>query len=41
MYSVEGIDKVYNVHVESSLLFGAVFNNISQRENMIDTTSLS
>ena len=35
------VGKIYQVHIESSLPFGTLLNNISQRENMIDTTPSS
>ena len=41
MHTVEGFGKVYKVDIESSLPFSSLFNNISQRENMIDTTPSS
>ena len=41
MHTVEGFGKIYKVDIESSLLFSTLFNNISQRENMIDTTPSS
>ena len=41
MHTVEGLGKIYKVLIESSLPFGTLFNNISQLENMIDTTPSS
>ena len=41
MHTVEGLGKIYKVHIESSLPFGTLFSNISQLENMIDTTPSS
>ena len=41
MHTVEGFVKLYKVHIENSLPFGTLFNNISQREDVIDTTPSS
>ena len=41
VHTVEGLGKIYKVHIESSLSFGTLFNSISQCEDMIDTTPSS
>ena len=41
MRTIESFGKIYKVHIESSLPFCTPFNNISQRENMIDTSPYS
>ena len=40
-HAVERLGKIYKVHIERSLSFGTLFNNISQRENMINTSPSS
>ena len=39
MHAVQGLGKIYNVHIESSLPFGTLFNYISRRENLMDKTA--
>ena len=41
MYTVEGLGKIYKVHIERSLPFGALFNNNSQHKNVVHTASSS
>ena len=41
MHTVESLGKIYKVHIERSLPFSTMFNNISQCENMINTTPFS
>lgn len=39
MHAVQGLGKIHNVHIESSLPFDTLFNYISRRENLMDKTS--
>ena len=39
MHAVQGLGKICNVHIESSLPFVTLFNYISRRENLMDKTS--
>ena len=39
VHAVQGLGKIYNVHIESSLPFDTLFNYISRRENLMDKTS--
>ena len=39
MHAVQGLGKIYNVHIESSLPFGTLFNYISRCENLMDKTA--
>ena len=39
VHAVQGLGKICNVHIESSLSFVTLFNYISRRENLMDKTS--
>ena len=39
VHAVQGLGKICNVHIESSLPFVTLFNYISRRENLMDKTS--
>ena len=41
MHAVEGLGKVYKIHIERALPLVTLFDNVSKGEDVFDTTSSS
>jgi len=39
--AAEALGEIYKVHIQRSLPLGTLFNNVSKRENVVDTASSS